>query len=132
MKLEALPWLILFLPLLSAAAITLFTQRNRELSARLSIGAIVSGFVLSVIFTAANGWEPLRKETLVTWLEVGDLQVDFGLRLDPLSLLMLLVVTGVGGAFHLYSWGYLLEDRRFSRYFGGLPLFSFSMLRIVL
>ena len=132
MKLEALPWLILFLPLLSAATITLFTQKNRELSARLSIGAIVSGFVLSVIFIAANGWEPLQKETLVTWLEVGDLQVDFGLRLDPLSLLMLLVVTGVGGAIHIFSWGYMREDRAFSRYFACLSLFTFSMLGVVL
>src|SRR5436853_7283033 len=132
MKLEPLPWLILFLPLLSAATITLFTQKNRELSARLSIGAIVSGFVLSVIFIAANSWEPLQKETLVTWLEVGDLQVDFGLRLDPLSLLMLLVVTGVGGAIHIYSWGYMRDDPGFSRYFAGLSLFTFSMLGIVL
>src|SRR6266480_7326444 len=132
MRLEALPWLILFLPLLSAAAITLFTQKNRELSARLSIGTIISGFVLSVIFIATNGWEPLKKETLVTWLEVGDLQVDFGLRLDPLSLLMVLVVTGVGGAIHIFSWGYMREDRAFSRYFACLSLFTFSMLGVVL
>src|SRR6266513_1505449 len=132
MKLEAVLWLILFLPLLSAVAITPFTQKNRELSARLSLGAIVSGFVLSVIFIATNGWEPLKKETLVTWLEVGDLPVDFGLRLDPLSLLMLLVVTGVGGAIHIYSWGYMRVDRGFSRYFAGLSLFTFSMLGIVL
>src|SRR5216117_4098381 len=132
MKLEALPWLILFLPLLSAATITLFTQKNRELSARLSIGAIVSGFVLSVLFISANGWEPLRKETMATWLEVGDLQVDLGLRLDPLSLLMLLVVTGVGGAIHIYSRGYMRDDPGFSRYFAGLSLFTFSMLGIVL
>src|SRR6266446_4031002 len=132
MRFEFLPSLILFLPLLAAAVITLVTQKNRELSARLSIGAIVSGFVFSIIFIAANGWEPLKKETLVTWLEVGDLQVDFGLRLDPLSLLMLLVVTGVGGAIHIYSWGYMRDEPGFSRYFAGLSLFTFSMLGIVL
>src|SRR5438876_3723667 len=131
MNLAFLPWLILFLPLLSAAVITLFTQRNRDLSARLSIGAILSGFLLSVIFIAVNGWN-LKNETLVTWLEVGDLQVDFGLRLDPLSLLMLLVVTGVGGAIHIYSWGYMRDDPGFTRYFAGLSLFTFSMLGIVL
>src|SRR6266571_5369499 len=131
MRFEFLPWLILFLPLLSVAAIALFTQKNRDLSAKLSIGAVVSGFVLGVLFIAANGWEPLQRETLVTWLEVGDLQVDFGLRLDPLSLLMLLVVTGVGGAIHIYSWGYMREDRGVSRYFAGLSLFTFSMLGIV-
>ena len=132
MKLEFIPWLILFLPLLSAAAIVLFTKKNRELGAKLSIGAIVLGFVLSVAFIAINGWEPVKKETLVTWLEVGDLQVDFGLRLDPLSLMMLLIVTGVGGAIHIYSLGYMREDRGFSRYFAGLSLFTFSMLGIVL
>ena len=132
MRLEALPWLILFLPLCSAAAIAFFARTNRHLSARLSIGAIVSGFVLGILFIAANGWEPLKKETLVSWLEVGDLQVDFGLRLDPLSLLMLLVVTGVGGLIHIYSWGYMRDDRGFSRYFAGLSLFTFSMLGIVL
>src|SRR5438105_13545127 len=131
-KFETLPWLILFLPLLSAAAITLFTLKNRDLSAKLSISAIVAGFGLSVIFIAANGWEPLKKESLATWLEVGDLQVDFGLRLDPLSLLMLLIVTGVGGAIHIYSRGYMEEDRGFSRYFACLSLFTFSMLGIVL
>src|SRR5438477_5392837 len=132
MKLEALPWLVLFLPLLSAAAITFFTRKNRDLSAKLSVGAIVAGFMLSVLFIAANGWLPEKRETLVTWLEVGDLQVDFGLRLDPLSLLMLLVVTSVGGAIHIYSWGYMREDRGFYRYFAGLSLFTFSMLGIVL
>src|SRR5213593_568998 len=132
MKLEFLPWLILFLPLFSAAAITLFTQKHRELSARLSIGAIIGGFLLGVIFVTANGWEPLKKETLVIWLEVGDFQVDFGLRLDPLSLLMLLIVTGVGGAIHIYSWGYMAGERGLARYFAGLSLFTFSMLGIVL
>jgi NADH-quinone oxidoreductase subunit L len=127
-----LPWLILFLPLLAAGAIALFAQKDRALSARLSIGAIAGAFVLSIVFVAANGWEPVRKETLVTWLEVGDLQVDFGLRLDPLSLLMLLVVTGVGGAIHVYSLGYMGEDRGYSRYFACLSLFTFSMLGIVL
>jgi NADH-quinone oxidoreductase subunit L len=127
-----LPWLILFLPLLAAWCITLFTQKNRELSARLSIGAIVLGFLLTILFIAANGWEPTRKESLVPWLEVGDLLVDFGLRLDPLSLMMLLIVTGIGGAIHIYSWGYMHEDRSISRYFAFLSLFTFSMLGIVL
>jgi len=55
MKLEALPWFILFLPLLSAAWITLFTYRDRKVSAGLSIAAGIGGFVLSVIFVAVNG-----------------------------------------------------------------------------
>jgi len=132
MKLEALPWLILFLPLIAAAVITLFTQRDRTASATLSIGAIVIGFVLSVIFIKANGFDPAVKEISLKWLEIGPLQADFGLRLDPLSLMMLLVVTGVGSAIHIYSWGYMHEDRCYSRFFASLSLFTFSMLGIVL
>lgn len=130
--LHAIPWIVLFLPLFAAAGIALFTLKDRELSAKLSIGAVVIGFILSVIFIAAAGWGPQQKELIVTWLEVGDLQVDFGLRLDSLSLMMLLIVTGVGGAIHVYSYGYMHEDRSVARYFASLSLFTFSMLGIVL
>jgi NADH-quinone oxidoreductase subunit L len=129
---ETLPWLILFLPLVSAVVITLFTHRNRELSAKLSIGAILASFGASLLFIALAGWDPAQKELKLTWLSVGGLDVDFGLRLDSLSLLMLLIVTGVGGAIHVYSYGYMHEDRCISRYFASLSLFTFSMLGIVL
>ncbi|HWH68292.1 MAG TPA: hypothetical protein VNT26_02865, partial [Candidatus Sulfotelmatobacter sp.] len=131
MKLEALPWIILFLPLLAAAVITLFTQHDRKLSAGLSIGAVVSGFILSVLFVAFHHWEPVNEST-ATWLAIGNLQVDFGLHFDPLSLLMMLVVTGVASAIHIYSVGYMHGDSGFSRYFACLSLFTFSMLGIVL
>ena len=74
-----------------------------------------------------------RRPNLPTnWLAIGDLHVDFGLKLDALSLMMLLIVTGVGGAIHIYSFGYMHEDRGFSRFFACLSLFTFSMLGIVL
>ncbi len=132
MKYEILPWLILFLPLVAAGCITLFTLRYRTVSASLSIGAIVIGFILSVIFINANGWQPASGESVTNWLTIGSLHVDFGLKLDALSMMMLLVVTGVGGAIHIYSFGYMHEDRGFSRYFACLSLFTFSMLGIVL
>ncbi len=130
MKLEALPWLILFLPLAAAGIIALFTLPNRALSARLSVGAVVIAFALSVLFIAVNGWT--GGETSLTWLSIGDLQVDFGLKLDSLSLMMLLIVTGVGGVIHIYSIGYMREDPGYSRFFACLSLFTFSMLGIVL
>jgi NADH-quinone oxidoreductase subunit L len=132
MKFAFIPWLILFLPLLAAVVITLFTQRDRKASAALSIGAIVIGFILGVVFIKVNTFDPATKEVSMTWLEIGGLKADFGLRLDPLSLMMLLVVTGVGSAIHIYSWGYMHEDRCFSRFFASLSLFTFSMLGIVL
>jgi len=130
--LDTLPWLILLLPLISAVGISLFTLRNRDSSARLSIGAVVIAFFLSVILYR-NG---IAGETRWEWLSVGDATVglvaDLGLRLDPLSLMMLLVVTGVGGLIHIYSYGYMHQDRGVGRYFAGLSLFMFAMLGIVL
>src|SRR5438552_4111093 len=131
MNLEVLPWLILFFPLLAVALITLFTQRDGAVSAGLSIGAVLAGFLLSIVFITVNGWGPLP-EAGTTWLSIGDLQVEFGLRLDSLSLAMMLLVTGVASAIHIYSWGYMRDDRGFSRYFASLSLFTFSMLGIVL
>jgi NADH-quinone oxidoreductase subunit L len=128
---DLIPWMILFLPLVAAAVITLFTQHDRKLSAGLSVGAVVAGFVLSLVYVKLNAWGPAH-ESSAAWLTLGELQIDFGLRFDPLSLLMMLIVTGVASAIHIYSWGYMSEDRGFPRYFACLSLFSFSMLGIVL
>jgi len=130
MKLEALAWLILFLPLLAAGIITLFTLRNKAVSATLSIGAIVAGFVLTLAVIKFGGWE--ARELSVNWLSIGSLNVDLGVKLDALSLMMLLIVTGVGSAIHIYSYGYMHDDPGYSRYFACLSLFTFSMLGIVL
>src|SRR5882724_914856 len=131
MKYEILPWLILFLPLLSAAVITLFTLRCKTTSSLISIGAVVAGFVLTVIFVNANGIH-FSGETAANWLAIGNLNVDFGLKLDALSMMMLFVVTGVGGLIHIYSYGYMDEDPGKARFFAKLSLFTFSMLGIVL
>ena len=132
MKLEALPWIILFLPLLATAVITLFTLRCRTKSSLISISAVVAGFILSLVYIHANGWHSEHTETSRTWLSIGDLHADFGLKLDALSLMMLLIVTGVGGAIHIYSFGYMHEDKSMARFFAFLSLFTFSMLGIVL
>jgi NADH-quinone oxidoreductase subunit L len=132
MKYEYLPWLVLFLPLLAAAVITLFTLRCRATSALLSIGAIVTGFVLTIVFIANNGWTPTPSELTTNWLSIGNLNIDFGLKLDRLSLMMMLIVTGVGGAIHIYSFGYMRGGPGWSRFFACMSLFTFSMLGVVL
>jgi NADH-quinone oxidoreductase subunit L len=130
MKLEALLWLILFLPLVAAGLITLFTLRNKAVSATLSVGAIVLSFLATAYCHRVAGLS--THEFSVNWLDLGGLQVDFGLRLDPLSLMMLFIVTGVGSLIHIYSIGYMKDDPGFSRFFACLSLFTFSMLGIVL
>src|SRR5688500_17954879 len=117
---DLIPWIILFLPLLAAAGITLFTLRLRELSASLSIGAIVIAFILSLALFFQTDLSGGPVEFLLPWLSVGPLEINFGVRLDQLSLLMLLIVTGVGMLIQIFSYGYMHEDRSFARYFAGL------------
>src|SRR5882724_5561433 len=133
MRLEhiSLIWWVLFLPLLSAAFITLFTLRSKNLSSLISIGAVVTGFIMTVLFIHANGFQ-VNVETSTSWLTIGNLQIDIGLKLDALSLMMLLIVTGVGGAIHIYSYGYMDEDPSKARFFAFMSLFTFSMLGIVM
>src|SRR5882757_3553564 len=137
MKYEILPWLILFLPLLATAVITLFTLRCKTTSSLLSIGAVVAGFALSLVFIYANGWHPTVSELHYNWLSIDGgsgwkLDAEIGLKLDALSMMMLLIVTGVGGAIHIYSYGYMDEDKSKARFFAFMSLFTFSMLGIVL
>ncbi len=126
-------WIILFAPLCAAALITVLTRRWPAVSAAISIGAILLGFVLSLrlLFAAQAGdYQPLQA---VQWLVVpGTLTIEFGATADNLAILMLLVVTGVGAAIHIYSLGYMKGDPGFSRFFACLSLFTFSMLGIVL
>ncbi len=133
---QNLAWVILFLPLLAAVVTTLFTRKDDAFSAQFSIGAVAASFVMSLALFFALG-DTLRdgkgiESSPFTWLAVGSFDVEFGLRLDPLSLLLTLIVTGVGGTIHVYSYGYMRGDRGFSRYFASLSLFTFSMLGIVL
>src|SRR5438105_15865676 len=108
---DFLPWIILFLPLCAAVLIPAFHHHDSTTSASLSIAAVVIGFVLSILFIAWVGWMPTNPESAVTWLGIGGFKIEFGLHLDALSLLMMLVVTGVASAIHINSWGYMNEDR---------------------
>jgi NADH-quinone oxidoreductase subunit L len=132
MTLADLAWIPLLLPLGAAVMITLFTLRAPKLSAALSIGAVSLAFVVSLVVFALFVHQPFEPASSFRWLQVGDLTVDFGLQLDPLSLLMLLIVTGVAMAIHIYSWGYMGGDPGFARFFASMSFFTFSMLGIVL
>jgi len=127
-------WMILFTPLVAAAFITLFTGKRRGLSAALSIGAILISFALSLrlfLLFALKGIQ--HQPHPFEWLVIGNtVRIEFGMTTDALALLMLLVVTGVGSAIHIYSIGYMKGDPGFSRYFACMSLFTFSMLGIVI
>jgi NADH-quinone oxidoreductase subunit L len=124
-----LPWYALMLPLISASAITLFTQRAKSLSSFISIAAVFASFICScLIFAQPNISAPVRN-----WIDIhGVFTVPLGFVLDQLSKMMLVVVSGVGLLIHIYSLGYMREDPGKSRYFAALSLFMFAMLGIVL
>jgi NADH-quinone oxidoreductase subunit L len=95
--------------------------------------AIIGAFVVAVFnwlamrgageFEAVRGW---------SWMPAGELQVDFGILLDPLSMVMTLIITGVGSLIHIFSIGYMKEDPGYPRYMAYLNLFVFFMLILVL
>jgi NADH-quinone oxidoreductase subunit L len=92
------------------------------------------GFVVNAwLFSAANsGVFPLVETCPQAWINAGALRIDFNLVLDQLSLVMLLVVTGVGFLIHVYSVGYMGDEEGYARYFSYLNLFLFFMTVLVL
>jgi NADH-quinone oxidoreductase subunit L len=144
--------LLLWIPLLPLAAATYhgvmigLVRRATPptLAAGISCGAVILSFVLSCIALGDLLGQPegslLLVDNVYTWIGAGIGQTAFSaelaFRLDPLSAVMILVVTGVGSLIHIYSIGYMNDDHRedkgFQRFFCYLNLFTFSMLMLVL
>src|SRR5262249_42993053 len=133
--------LIPLLPLAGAALLGLFGPRLQERLGKGAVGFVACGtvacsFVLSVAaFLQLTGLEPehrLLLADLFPWIHVGTLNVDVSFAVDPLSAVMVLVVTGIGGLIHLYATGYMHDDPAFWRFFAYLNLFTFAMLTLVL
>ncbi|MCJ7458019.1 MAG: NADH-quinone oxidoreductase subunit L [candidate division Zixibacteria bacterium] len=125
-------WLIPFFPLLSFVFIIFFTIHNKKLSSLVSIGAVAISFVLSCIVLVTVLQNPVISEFKINWLDLPGFIVEAGMLIDPLTAVMLMVVTVVSMLVQIYSVGYMAGDSRFSRYFSFLSLFTFSMLGLVL
>jgi NADH-quinone oxidoreductase subunit L len=124
-----LPWIILLAPLVSAVVITLFTLRWKAVSGLISIAAVLVSFACSCFIFKQPGVAAAE----FIWINIADaFKVPVGFTLDQLSKTMLLVVSGVGAAIHIYSLGYMRDDEGKSRYFAALSLFMFAMFGIVL
>ncbi|MBI3804773.1 MAG: NADH-quinone oxidoreductase subunit L [Nitrospirae bacterium] len=127
-------WLILLLPLISAAVITVFTRKSPKVSAAISVGAVVGSFLLTLGPLLHRLAEPDAPavESYWYWINLPTLQIKMGVLIDNLSVVMLFVVTGVASLVHIYSTEYMHGDSSYSRYFASLSFFTFSMLGIVL
>ena len=127
-------WLIPVLPLVGAAINGLFGKKFSR-QAVVSVALLFSGAAFALVLSVAARFSSLSTphiEFLATWIRAGSFQADFAFYLDQLSLIMLLVVTGVGFLIHIYSVGYMWEEAGFYRFFAYLNLFMFFMLTLVL
>ncbi len=129
-------WLLLALPALGALVLLVGGRRTDGWGHLLGCATIALAFVWGLVLffhaTSLPADQRVQNLHLYSWIPVNQLQVDFGLRLDPLSLTFVLLITGVGGLIHIYSIGYMSADRDRRRFFGYLNLFVASMLLLVL
>jgi NADH-quinone oxidoreductase subunit L len=133
--------LIVVLPLIGAAINFLLGARLQKMFGKRVIGLIGCGVVILAFILAAKTFFVMLKlapenrfmlDDLWKWFDVGGLNLDIAFWLDPLSMIMTLIITGVGGLIHIYSTGYMHDDDGFWRFFGWLNLFTFAMLVLVL
>jgi NADH-quinone oxidoreductase subunit L len=131
-----LVWLVPLLPLAGFAVNTLVGRRLARTAGWLATLLLAAAFAITVAaLLELLGRDPDSRVAILrgyAWFVSGDLRVAFDLRVDPLSITLALVVTGVGSLIHLYSIGYMAADPRRGTYFAWLNLFAAAMLILVL
>lgn len=130
-------WLIPAIPLTGSLVVGLMGRRMpRRLTAMIACGTPALSLLFSVMalvrLLQMPAEERLLRSSLGSWIASGDFSVSFGFLFDPLSAIMALVVCGVGLLIHIYSIGYMREDRDYHRFFSLLNLFLAEMLILVL
>src|SRR6202171_5312594 len=127
-------WIIPVLPLVGAA-INGFLGKKFSRQTVAAVALLFSGAAFALVLFIASRFSSLSTphvEFLAAWIRAGKFQVDFSFYLDQLSLVMLLVVTGVGFLIHIYAAGYMWDDEGYYRFMSYLNLFMFFMLTLVL
>ncbi len=130
-----LVWLIPVLPLIGFIILGLGTKQiPKNLVGILASGTVLGSFIiaLSIFIGFLNGSNTAQTIDLFDWISSGSLHIPFSFLVDQLSVLMTLIITGVGFLIHVYSIGYMHDDEGFTRFFSFLNLFVFSMLLLVL
>lgn len=130
-------WLIPFLPLLGFALLALFGRRLGEpvsgwLATTMVGASFVSALVTFIGLLSTDVEHRVYELNLFEWIPSGELSVSMGFLGDPLSMTMVLFITGVSTLIHMYAIGYMHGDPNFSKFFIYLNLFVFSMLILVL
>ena len=130
-------WLILLFPLLGFIGLSWYGNRiPRKLAGIVGCGTVAASFFMTLV-TLSNllFLSPEERvgqvQVLYQWVSAGSFKLNMAILVDPLSVFMFLVVTGVGLVIHVYSMGYMHDDPEYSRFFSYLNLFIFSMLVLV-
>ena len=128
--------LIVFLPLVAAAIAGLFSRVIGDRPAQIvTCSALLIAAALSIFVFVRIGFGPEQGKLIVvklfSWMNSGTLDIDWSLRVDTLTAVMLIVVTGVSSMVHVYSVGYMAEDPSIPRFMSYLSLFTFFMLMLV-
>jgi NADH-quinone oxidoreductase subunit L len=129
-------WLLVALPAVGALVLLAGGRRTNAGGHLLGCATVLTSFayglIISIEWLGFDATERTRELGTGTWFAINSLQVSYGLRLDPLSLTFVLLITGVGGLIHLYSIGYMEHDPGRRRFFGYFNLFVAAMLILVL
>ncbi len=128
-------WLVPAMPLAGFLVNgTVGGRLDRALVGAVAVAGPLVAFVVSVpaFLQGMDGHHEAPHQVLWTWMTAGSLSVDVGLQADGLSAVMLLNVTGIGTAIHLYSYGYMKDDPGFARFMAYLNLFLASMIVLVM
>src|SRR5215470_19996398 len=130
-------WLIPALPMLAAGLSALAPQRCRKFSASLAILSMIGALLLSLCAFAhalkfSGHGEPAHQVFNIPWFQFGDEWLKIGWVLDPLTAVMLVMVSFVGLLIFIYSLGYMAHDENFTRFFCFLSLFAAAMLGLVI
>jgi len=130
-------WLIPALPIVAAGFIAVLKQPRRKLASSLAIGSLGISLLIAILafVHVLSGWShghAVREVVNFSWLQVGAQAVELGWVLDPLSAVMLVMVTFVGLLIFIYSTGYMEHDENYTRFFCFLALFAGAMLGVVI
>ena len=125
-------WLIPAFPLAGALVNMTVGRAVGRRAHWIAVPALAGSFLASCVVFARVSSGPSFTTTLFTWIVAGDFETSVTALVDPLTAVMLLVVTGVGTLIHVYSVGYMHDDPGYARYFAYLNLFVFSMTMLVL
>ena len=132
---ESILAFIILLPLFGFVVSGLFRNKlSKNLLGIFSSGTILVSFIMAIklFVTLAQSEQKSFNYTYFDWIKAGDILIPFNVQLDPLSILMVLIITGIGFLIHVYSIGYMHEDEGFGKFFAYLNLFIFFMLLLVL